>query len=51
MGDLSSDLEELRRRLDEGAIQQAYTAIVAYMSGLRSRLGSAHEEWSVARCG
>lgn len=48
MGELRRDMEELRRRLGEGAIQQAYTAIVAYMSGLRGRLQTAHDEWSVA---
>ncbi|MDZ4179917.1 MAG: hypothetical protein U1E29_11920 [Coriobacteriia bacterium] len=48
MGELRGDLEELRRRLDEGAIQQAYTAIIAYMSGLRGRFDTAHEEWTVA---
>lgn len=46
MGELSSDLEELRRQLGEGAIQRAYVAIVTYMSALRTRLDSAHDEWS-----
>lgn len=48
MGEVREDLEELRQRLGEGSIQQAYKAIVGYMSGLRGRLGAAHEEWSVA---
>ena len=48
VGELHGDLEELRRRLGEGAIQKAYVAIVAYMSSLRSRLAAAHEEWSVS---
>jgi len=47
VGELGGDLEELRRRLGEGAIQQAYNAIVGYMSGLRSTLEAAHEDWSV----
>ncbi len=45
---LRSDLEELRRRLGEGAVQRAYVAIVAYMSGLRTELASSHADWSVA---
>lgn len=48
MGDLRADLEELRRRLGEGAIQQAYVAIVSYMAALRTRFDSAHEQWSTA---
>jgi hypothetical protein len=46
--ELRSDLEELRRRLDEGVVQRAYVAVVAYMSGLRGELASSHEEWTVA---
>jgi hypothetical protein len=48
MSGLRADLEDLRWRLDEGAVQRAYVAIVSYMSCLRARLGSAHKEWSVA---
>jgi hypothetical protein len=37
----------LRQRLSEGAVQRAYLAILTYMSGLRTRLASAHETWTV----
>lgn len=47
MSGLHSDLEELRRSLGEGAVQRAYRAVIAYMSGLRTQL-AAHEDWSVA---
>ncbi len=46
VGELRADLEELRRQVGAGAIQRAYVAIVTYMSALRTRLDSAHEEWS-----
>jgi hypothetical protein len=48
VGELRGDLEELRRRLDEGAVQRAYLAVVTYMSGLRGELASLHDEWTVA---
>jgi hypothetical protein len=36
MGALDNDIQELRRRLGEGAIQRAYKGIVSYMSHLRT---------------
>ena len=36
MGTIDKDVQELQRRLGEGAIQRAYQAIVSYMSHLRA---------------
>jgi hypothetical protein len=36
MDTLDKDIQELRRRLGEGAIQRAYKGIISYMSHLRT---------------
>jgi hypothetical protein len=48
MRTLNTDIQELRRRLDEGAIQRAYRRIVSYMSRLRSVFAARDGERSVS---
>ena len=48
MGELHSDLEELREQLGKGSIQRAYVAIVGYMSRLRAHYASTQGERAVS---
>jgi hypothetical protein len=48
MGTLDKDIQELRRRLGEGAIQRAYRGIVSYMSHLRTVFAAQHGERTVS---
>jgi hypothetical protein len=48
MGTLDIDIQELRRRLGEGAIQRAYKGIVSYMSNLRTVFASQKGERAVS---
>ena len=47
MDGLRGDLEELRCQLERDSVRRAYVAIVAYLSGLRTRFAATHEEWTV----
>ncbi|HNR67632.1 MAG TPA: hypothetical protein PKN24_06270 [bacterium] len=47
MPELHGDLVELRNQLDKGRIQKAYTAIISYMSGLRTHFDT-HKDWVVS---
>jgi hypothetical protein len=40
MGTLDKDMQELRKRLSEGAIQRAYKGIISYMSHLQTVFGA-----------
>jgi hypothetical protein len=48
VGELRSDLDELREQLDKGSIQRAYAAIVGYMSRLRAHYASTQGERAVS---
>jgi hypothetical protein len=48
MGTLDKDIQELRRRLGEGAIQRAYRGIVSYMSHLRTVFAAQQGERAVS---
>jgi hypothetical protein len=48
MDKLDIDIQELRRRLAEGAIQRAYRGIVSYMSHLRSVFAAQQGERAVS---
>ncbi|MDQ8207746.1 hypothetical protein QEH52_09510 [Coraliomargarita sp. SDUM461003] len=42
MSDIDQDIQELRARLKEGSIRNAYKGIVSYMARLRSALAEQH---------
>ena len=48
METLDKDIQELRRRLGEGAIQRAYKGIVSYMSHLRTVFAAQRGERAVS---
>ncbi|MBN1192695.1 MAG: hypothetical protein JXA36_03245 [Coriobacteriia bacterium] len=51
MSTLGGDLAQLREQLGTGVIQRACTAIISYMSGLRTHFATAQGERSVSAVG
>ncbi len=45
---IQADVEELRKQLEQGAIQRAYKALISYMMGLRTRFENSYGESAVS---
>lgn len=48
MHSLQEDLAEFRRQLRSGSVQRAYTALLAYMLGLRTHFKASHPDTGVS---
>ena len=48
MHPIQADAKELRRQLEQGAIQRAYKALLSYMMGLRTRFENSYGDSAVS---